>query len=592
MFTIRWVNIAGQKPVSTKTNGRFDLNGFSELLRRLGAGRLIAMTIVSAALIAFFIYVTMRFTEPPMSLLYSDLDMADSGEILAKLEALDIPYQLQGDGNTILVPEDQARRLRMVLAEQGLPAGGSVGYELFDKSDALGQTSFVQNVNQLRAMEGELARTIRSIDSVANARVHLVMPRRELFASGKKQEPTASIVLKVRNSFGPSQVDAIQHLVAAAVPGLNPSRVAIVDDKGKLLARGSDDEFNSGTVTNIQDANANFEAMIANRVQMMIGSIVGTENVRVQVAARANLDRITENAEIFDPNGRVIRSTNSMEEESQDTEPQAKSTSVAGALPEAAGAASTSAQGAPASTDSRTEETANFEISRTVRTKTTEAGAIDRVSVAVLVNGSLKPQPDGTRVYEPRTEEELKQIEALVRTAIGYDEKRGDEVRVINLRFSELELPAVEEIAQPFLGLETSDWMRLAETGALALVALLTLLFVFRPLILRLLDAAPGGGAMQPALAASGGAPLAQLTGPGNSAMMQASGQQQITGANAGDHARPPAFPGISQLESMIDISQIEGQVKASSIRKVGEVIERHPEEAIAIMRTWLHNKA
>lgn len=567
------------------------MNGFSNFLQRLGAGRLIAMGMVSAALIAFFVYVTMRFTEPPMSLLYSDLDSADSGEILAKLEALDIPYQLQGDGNTILVPEDQARRLRMALAEQGLPTGGSVGYELFDKTDALGQTSFVQNVNQLRAMEGELARTIRSIDTVANARVHLVIPKRELFATGAKQQPTASIVLKVRNSFGPAQVDAIQHLVAAAVPGLDPSRVAIVDDKGKLLASGNDNSLQSGIAANIQDSNANFESLIASRVQTMIGSIVGIENVRVQVSARATLDRITENAEIFDPNGRVIRSTNTVENESQKSEPESKSVSVASALPDAASSATTTSNG---ETEKHSEETANFEISRTTRTKTTEAGAIDRVSVAVLVNGSLQPQKDGTKVYEPRTEDELKQIDALVRTAIGYDEKRGDVVKVANLRFSELELPPVEEIEQPLLGLETSDWMRLAETGSLALVALLTLLFVFRPLITRLLDIQPGqGGVMQPALAGPGGAAMAQITGPAQSQMLLAGGNPQTAQMpGAEQYASNSLLPSVSKIESMIDISQIEGQVKASSIRKVGEVIERHPDEAIAIMRTWLHDKA
>ena len=526
-----------------------------------------------------------------MSLLYSDLDTADSGEIIAKLEALDIPYQLQGDGNTILVPEDQSRRLRMVLAEEGLPSGGSVGYELFDKTDALGQTSFVQNVNQLRAMEGELARTIRSIDAVANARVHLVIPKRELFTSGKKQEPTASIVLKVRNSFGPGQVDAIQHLVASAVPGLTPSRVAIIDDKGKLLARGVDDAFKSGMVSNILDSNANFESLIASRVQTMVGSIVGVENVRVQVSARANLDRITENAEIFDPEGRVIRSTNTVDDESEKADPNAKSASIASALPDAAAGENSSSPGA---SEKHSEETANYEISRTTRTKITEAGAIDRVSVAVLVNGSLKAQKDGSKVYEPRTEDELKQIEGLVRTAIGYDEKRGDEVRVANLRFSEMELPPLDEIEEPLLGLENSDWMRLVETGSLALVALLTLMFVFRPLITRLLEMpSSAGGGMQPALAGQGGVAVPQITGPGpQQVMMQGVPQIAATPGTEQQYADQSTLPSVGKIESMIDISQIEGQVKASSIRKVGEVIERHPDEAIAIMRTWLHDKA
>ena len=547
-----------------------------------------AMGVVTAGLIAFFAYMTMQFTTQPMSLLYADLDMTDSGEILSKLEAMNIPYQLQGDGSTILVPQDQARRLRMALAEQGIPAGGTVGYEIFDKSDMLGQTSFAQNVNQLRAMEGELARTIRSISSISNARVHLVIPKRELFASGKKQEPTASIVIKSRGQLSSAQVNAILHLAASAVPGLSPSRVALIDDKGKLLARGVEDDFDEGNVANIQDKNTEYETLISERIQTLVGSVVGPENIRVQVTAQINLDRITENAEIFDPNGRVIRSTSAVEEESEDVKPKSEGVSVAGELPGAAGTIGAKAD--DKLRDSRTEETSNFEISRTTRIKTKEAGAIERISVAVLVNGAVTTQPDGARTYTPRSEDELKQIESLVRTAIGYDEKRGDQVRIANLRFSEMELEAQDAGEAPFLGIETGDWMRFAETSILGLVALLTALFVFRPLITRLLEVGPyAGGQMQPTLAGgAGGVP--QITGPSSS------GNQSATASQPGMMEGPGAMLQIlqskeQQLDSMIDIAKIDGQVKASSVKNVGEVVGNHPDEAIAILRSWLHDK-
>jgi flagellar M-ring protein FliF len=569
-------------------DGYLDLNGFTEFLRKLGAGRLMAMGVVTAGLIAFFTYMTMQFTTQPMSLLYADLDMTDSGEILSKLEAMNIPYQLQGDGSTILVPQDQARRLRMALAEQGIPAGGTVGYEIFDKSDMLGQTSFAQNINQLRAMEGELARTIRSISSISNARVHLVIPKRELFASGNKQEPTASIVIKSRGQLSSAQVNAILHLAASAVPGLSPSRVALIDDKGKLLARGVEDDFDKGNVANIQDKNTEYETLISERIQTLVGSVVGPENIRVQVTAQINLDRITENAEIFDPDGRVIRSTSAVEEESEDAKPKSEGVSVASELP---GAADTiGAKADDKLRDRRTEETSNFEISRTTRVKTKEAGAIERISVAVLVNGAMTTQPDGARTYTPRSEDELKQIESLVRTAIGYDEKRGDQVRIANLRFSEMELESQDAGEAPFLGIETGDWMRFAETSILGLVALLTALFVFRPLITRLLEVGPyAGGQMQPTLAGgAGGVP--QITGPSSS------GNQSATASQPGMMEGPGAMLQIlqskeQQLDSMIDIAKIDGQVKASSVKKVGEVVGNHPDEAIAILRSWLHDK-
>src|ERR1700726_1945272 len=197
-----------------------------------------AMIAVTAALISFFGFVIMRVTTPQMTTLFTDLSTEDSSAVIKDLERQAIPFELRNDGAVIMVPKDKVTRLRMKLAETGLPKGGGVGYEIFDKSDALGTTSFVQNINHLRAMEGELARTIRSIDRVQAARVHLVLPERPLF-SREKVEPSASIVLKVRGTLETQQVRAIRHLVASAVNGLKPERVSVVDEAGRLLADGA-----------------------------------------------------------------------------------------------------------------------------------------------------------------------------------------------------------------------------------------------------------------------------------------------------------------------------------------------------------------
>src|SRR5262252_2940585 len=197
-----------------------------------------AMIAVTAALVGFFAFVIMRVTTPPMTTLFTDLSMEDSSGIIKDLERQAIPFEIRNEGSTILVPKDKVTRLRMKLAEGGMPKGGGVGYEIFDKSDALGTTSFVQNINHLRALEGELARTIRALDRVQAARVHLVLPERTLFARDKA-EASASIVLKVRGPLEPQQVRAIRHLVASAVNGLKPERVSIVDEAGRLLADGA-----------------------------------------------------------------------------------------------------------------------------------------------------------------------------------------------------------------------------------------------------------------------------------------------------------------------------------------------------------------
>src|SRR6201986_2566929 len=197
-----------------------------------------AMFAVTAGLIGFFAFVIIRVTTPQMTTLFTDLSTEDSSAITKDLERQAIPYELRNDGAVIMVPKDKVTRLRMKLAEGGLPKGGGVGYEIFDKSDALGTTSFVQNINHLRALEGELARTIRAIDRIQAARVHLVLPERPLFAR-ETPEPSASIVVRVRGSLEPPQVRAIRHIVASAVNGMKAQRVSIVDETGTLLADGA-----------------------------------------------------------------------------------------------------------------------------------------------------------------------------------------------------------------------------------------------------------------------------------------------------------------------------------------------------------------
>src|SRR2546423_2331586 len=204
-----------------------------------------AMIAVTTALIAFFAFVIMRVTTPQMTTLFTDLTTEDSSSIIKDLERQAIPFELRNEGAVIMVPKDKVTRLRMKLAESNLPKGGGVGYEIFDKSDALGTTSFVQNINHLRALEGELSRTIRAIDRIQAARVHLVIPERPLFARDKA-DPSASIVLKVRGALEMQQVRAIRHLVASAVNGLKPQRVSIVDETGRLLADGTANDTDGG----------------------------------------------------------------------------------------------------------------------------------------------------------------------------------------------------------------------------------------------------------------------------------------------------------------------------------------------------------
>src|ERR1700736_6403880 len=284
-----------------------------------------AMVAVTPALLGFFAFVIMRVTTPQMTTLFTDLSVEDSSGIIKDLERQAIPYEIRNEGSVIMVPKDKVTRLRMKLAEGGLPKGGGVGYEIFDKSDALGTTSFVQNINHLRALEGELARTIRGIDRIQAARVHLVLPERPLFAR-ETPEPSASIVVRVRGSLEPSQVRAIRHLVASAVNGLKPQRVSIVDETGQLLANGG--EAASGDAVNGDERRANFEKRMRSQIETIVSSVVGNGRARVQLTADFDYNKITETSDRFDPESKVVRSTQSREESTQSSDGRESQVSV------------------------------------------------------------------------------------------------------------------------------------------------------------------------------------------------------------------------------------------------------------------------
>src|SRR5262245_33892797 len=466
-----------------RIRGAVGVQGLVDFLKGLGAARLMAMMAVTAALIGFFAFVIMRVTTPQMTTLFTDLSMEDSSGIIKDLERQGIPFELRNEGSIILVPKDKVTRLRMKLAEGGLPKGGGIGYEIFDKSDALGTTSFVQNINHLRALEGELARTIRGIDRIQAARVHLVLPERPLF-SREAPEPSASIVVRVRGMLEPQQINAIRHLVASSVNGLKPQRVSIVDESGQLLADGAASDADQAVG---DERRATFEKRMRKQVEDIVSSVVGQGRARVQLSADFDFNRITQTSDKFDPEGRVLRSTQTREESSATGVDNGQVT-VNNELP-----GNQQNNNAPQSRDQskKTEETNNYEISRITKTEVTEAGRVNRISVAVLVDGSYGKNEKGELVYKERGKEELDRIAALVRSAIGFDQKRGDQVEVVNLKFAEA--PAVPQISEPsgLLGMvqfTKDDVMYIIELGVMMLLGLVVMFMVVRPMVKKILD--------------------------------------------------------------------------------------------------------
>jgi flagellar M-ring protein FliF len=554
-----------------------------EFVKALGAARIAAMVAVTVGLIGFFVVVGMRVTAPTMAPLFTELSLEDSNRVVKELESQGIPYELRGDGSTVLIPKDQVTRARMRLAESGLPRGGSVGYEIFDKSDTLGTTSFVQNVNHLRALEGELARTIRSLDRVSAARVHLVIPERQLFQRDR-QEPSASIVLRVRSQLEQPQVRAIRHLVASAVRGLKPERVSIVDEQGRLLADGVG-ASEAGIAPLLDERNVAFEQRLKSQVESIVSSIVGPGRARVTISAELDYTRIQQTSDRYDPESRVVRSTQSREEAAQSNQGQQdQGVTVGNQLP-GNNQQQTSQTGASADSNRKSEEVVNYEISRTTRTEVTEPGRVKRLSVAVLVDGNYKKGANDKEVtYEPRPQEEIDRITALVRSAIGFDERRGDRVEVVNLRFAEVagtpQIPEEGGLLSMFR-FTTDDLMHAINLFVVGILSLLVLLFIVRPLVRRVVT--PDEAA------------LAALPAAANAANVTPVLVTQDSPATPGvTQVVPPAPVKMTpdfQAARQIEFAQIQGEAHQASIQKVGELASRNPYETVSILRQWMHEK-
>ena len=540
------------------------MQAFGEFLKSLGPGRIVAMGGVTIALVGFFAFLILRVTAPAMTPLFTDLSAEDSATIIKDLERQGIAYEIRSDGATVLVAKDRVTRLRMKLAEGGLPKGGGVGYEIFDKTDVLGATNFVQNINHLRALEGELSRTIRSIDRVQAARVHLVLPERALF-SREKPEPSASIVLKVRGQLEAQQVRAIRHLIASAVNGLKPQRVSVVDETGRLLADGSSDD-NSGMSAQVDERKVAFERRLREQVEAIVTSVVGPGRSHVQLTAEFDFNRITQTSDRFDPEGRVVRSSQNREEITA-ADNREGPVSVGNELP----GANQNRQDVTANREQnrKTEEVINYEISRTTKTEVIEGGRINRISVAVVVDGNYNKNDKGEVAYEPRSKEEIERIAALVRSAIGFDSKRGDQVEVANLRLAELPANPINEPTgfMSYLQFTKDDIMHAIEVVIMALLGIVVLLMVVRPMIRRIMS--PAGLVAPPAT--------------------------EEEGVAAGTDTSPAPAPiqiSPSKTAKMIDIAQVQGQVHAQSVQKVGELADKNPNETVSIIRTWLHEDA
>lgn len=556
-------------------------------LAKSGRMRIAAALVVTALVGGGLGVIILRGESADKALLFSGLDLEEAAEITQKLDTANVKYTLEGGGSAIFVERAAVDDARMMLSEQGLPTRGSIGWEIFDKTDAFGATTFVQNVNKLRALEGELARSIGSLDMVKAARVHLVIPEQSLFKrDGNK--PTASVILSLTgNAMTPEKVRAIRNLVASSVPGLAVEAITVVDDQGRMLASGTDAGADGMGASD--ERLVSMEDTYRQKVIGIVENIAGQGAARVQVALDVDFNRVTQSSETFDPEGRVVRSQNTVEDSSQSMEANpADQVTVANNVPNGAPAAAEPPQPKSQNSQTRTEEMVNYEISKSTRTEIVEGGRIKRLSVAVAVDDLMVPGVDGAPpTYQARSPEEIERILTLVRSAVGYDEARGDVVTVQNIAFARPQTDMGDAKPPGPFSFDKFDIVQGAEIGALLITALALVFFVLRPLAKGLFTKDQGD---DPAAALKGlpnGARRALPGQPGVVAVAGEDGQEQAYRMEDGK-AIPIDMPMPARLDAGIDVARITGQVKASSIRKVSEVVANHPDESLTIIRAWM----
>lgn len=527
----------------------------------MSPSKIASIAAIMIFLISFFVYVAVQIGASEYSVLYTDLDFDDAKQITSRLDGLNVKYQLAKNGTEVLVPTDDVNKMRVETADIAVYSKGSnVGYELFDKSDTMGSTNFVQNVNLVRALEGELARTIRSVDNIRSARVHLVMPKRELF-SREEQTPSASVIVKTKEgALSLQNIQSIQKLVAAAVPKLDVKNVAIVDSNGNLLT-----EFNEEQNDIIKNANKDKmridqERKMAQKIQQLLEKTLGAGKVQAQVNIEMDFDEVVTNEEIYDPDSQVVRSTATISEQGVSTSNDGTVT-VAQNIPN--GDSQLNSEGIRDSS-SKIEETINYEISKVIRNKVKNTGTIRRLSAAVLVDGVYEKNDQGEQVYRKRSDEEMEQIVALVKSAVGYDANRGDVVEVENLRFALINGVAAEKGETLYLGFTKAELMRIAEGLGVAIVAILVILLVIRPLINNAFEVSSNNSAER--LISSGDTEDSLLL-------------SNFLNDNFDETA-----------EELVNMNKVDGRIKVSSLKKLNNTVEKNPNAAVNVIRSWLYN--
>lgn len=526
--------------------------------------------------------------------LYTNLSMTDTNEIAGRLQSMGVKAQVRGD--SVLVPENRVLELRNLLAGEGLPRGGGTGFEIFDQRN-FGATEFEKRVNYVRAIQGELARTISALDGVEKARVHIVLPERKLFVD-ENSEPTASIALNLHKGrqLTSAQVRGVVHLVVTSVEGLTEANINIIDQNGNVLFKATGDESSNLSAQHME-MQKSLERGLEGRILGMLERIVGSGGASVSVAAKMDFSQIEKTIESFDPESRVAISESEVKENS--------SGSTGGAAGGAPGAAANlpgaggGAGGGAAEESKRSEISTQYAVSKTIQKVLEPVGEVQRLTVAVVVDGTYTENEEGTSTYTPRTAEEMTKIQELVQRAVGFDPSRGDEIRIENIQFHRLDM---SDVAQDQF-IEATNASRftvfLMENAALVGAVLIVSLVFF--LLVRLVNASapPIELAYANVIGETAGSVAGQLPAGAEVNIIQK--DDRAVAAKAEEiKSRLPELSmekqeedkkRLQETQAMLEVetqtSEAKLKLQAAKIQSE-KIIESNIDEAIQVIRSWM----
>ncbi len=532
--------------------------------------RLLLTALVGTGLLAL-VFLLFINSQSDMAVLFTNLTQEDGAAIISKLKGKKVPYQLEAGGSTIMVPRSEVYELRLLLASEGIPRGGGVGFELFDRQN-LGVTDFVQRLNYQRALQGELARTIVGMPEIAEARVHIVTPKESLFVEDQ-QKATASVAIRLHpgRTISPMQIDGIANLVASAVPGLHPRQVTILDLSGKILSKPQDALGSEGLSAGQMSFQRQMEERLEHKVQSLLDQVVGSGKSFARISAELDFRKIDVREEIFTPNREAVRSEQkTMERSSRGAEPGGNpetnfnlNRGTVTAPPPGKGppplTPPTPSQMTTGGGMERQSELKNYEINRELRQLVDQPGKIKRLSVAVVVDGVYKGRG---QTFAPRSADEMRQLTSLAKKAVGFDAERGDQLEISCVPLAS-KIPEGAVALSPVGGWQET-LMSSAKIGVMVLLFLGLLMFLLKR---RPTQARP-----------------TLLEGPPGSVLPPSREAERVL---AMEGAEPGQIP--VQIKATQPVLTLPDAVQGQE--KVAQLIAAYPDRAVEVIRLWLHDK-